>query len=92
MAKAGKPILGLGDDFSGFWDLLEPQLEKTGKSVANKINAETTVTMKRDDNGRPVAMVTIAEAKGLALQAKHGTLTKAAAQEGLDIHRYQIER
>lgn len=85
-------MFSLGDDFSGFWDILEPELEKTGKAVANKVDADTTVTMKRDQNGRPVAMVTIAEARGLALQAKHGSITKAAAQEGLDVHRYNLER
>jgi len=47
-----------------------------------------TVTMKTDRNGRPVALVTLAHAKGLAMQAKYGTLTRAAASQGLDVHRY----
>ena len=47
-----------------------------------------TVTMKTDKHGRPVALVTLAHAKGLAMQAKEGTLTRAAASQGLDVHRY----
>lgn len=70
-------------------ELTEPDLEATANEVARSITGvETTVTMRKDRNGRPVALVTLAEAKGIAMQAKHGTLTRAAAAKGLDVTRY----
>ncbi len=42
-----------------------------------------TVTMTTTD--RAHAFVTIAHPSGLAVQAKHGSLTKAAGQSGLDV-------
>ena len=70
--------------------LLEPEVEKAGNRVADNVTSgtKTTVTMKRDREGRPVALVTLAEAKGLFEQAKNATLTKAAANAGLDVVRY----
>ncbi|MGV0369515.1 hypothetical protein ACUY29_12170 [Corynebacterium aurimucosum] len=69
---------------------LAPQLESKAQAVAGSVEGDVpvTVTMKTDSHGRPVALVTLAHAKGLAMQAKHGTLTRAAASQGLDVHRY----
>ena len=83
-------ILNMPDEW--YMDLLkqaEPDLEAKANEVAASITGvETTVTMREDRNGRPVALGTLAEAKGIAMQAKHGTLTRAAAAKGLDVTRY----
>lgn len=70
---------------------LAPQIEAVAKKVADGVpSAQTGVQMGLDRTGRPVAMVAITEAKGLAIQARTGALTRAAAAQGLDIHRYPI--
>ncbi|WP_411708636.1 hypothetical protein [Corynebacterium sp. LaCa116] len=70
---------------------LAPQLASKAQAVAGAVEGDVpvTVTMKTDRHGRPVALVTLAHAKGLAMQAKRGTLTRAAASQGLDVHRYR---
>lgn len=69
-----------------------PDLERAAKQVTGAItDHDTSVSLGLDRNGRPVAYATITEPHGLAIQAKHGTLTRAAAEAGLDIHRYPIE-
>lgn len=70
-------------------NLSEPLLEAANQvaaSVPSDHNVKVSSGVGR--NGRPFAMVTLAEAKGLASQAKHGTLTRAAASNGLDVRRY----
>lgn len=65
-------------------------VEKAGNAVAASITgANANSQMKTDKNGRPVAMVAITEPKGLAMQARHGTLTRAAAMQGLEVVRYK---
>ena len=91
MAQVGKPRLNIPDSwYKKNLSSLAPQLESKAQSVAGSVEGDVpvTVTMKTDRNGRPVAMVALAHAKGLAMQAKHGTLTRAAASQGLDVHRY----
>lgn len=70
-------------------EMVEPQLEEVANRVAKSITGvETSVTMRYGRNGRLVALVTLAEAKGAAHQAKYGTLTRAAASQGLRVTRY----
>ena len=91
MAKKGSGLwLEIPDEwYQEALILTEPQLDAAAEKVASSISGvEVTVTAKKDRNGRPVRMVTLAEAKGIAMQAKHGTLTKAAASQGLDVVRY----
>lgn len=91
MAKVGKPRLNIPDSwYKKNLSSLSPQLESKAQAVAGSVDGDVpvTVTMKTDRHGRPVALVTLAHAKGLAMQAKHGTLTRAAASQGLDVHRY----
>ena len=91
MAKVGKPRLNIPDSwYKKNISSLAPQLESKVQAVADSVDGDVpvTVTMKTDRHGRPVALVTLAHAKGLAMQAKHGTLTRAAASQGLDVHRY----
>lgn len=71
---------------------LAPQLLEVGKKVADGVSgAKTGVELGMDRNGRPLVMVAITEPKGLALQARSGVLTRAAAAQGLDIHRYPLD-
>ena len=70
-----------------------PLVEQAAKQVASNIPAKyRTGTLSRlDRKGRPVTLVALQEPNGVALQAKYGLMTKAAAEAGLDIHRYPIE-
>ena len=90
MAKNPGLILDLPDEW--YQELLvrsSPEVESVARAVASSISGvETSVTMGVDRNGRPRAMVALAEAKGIAMQAKHGTLTRAAATQGLHVTRY----
>lgn len=53
------------------------------KGDSGEIDLPVTVSMSTTD--RAHASVTIAHPAGQAVQAKHGALTKAAAQAGLDV-------
>ena len=68
--------------------IIAPQLESAAHKVADAVPRDTAVEMGLDRNGRPVAMVAIALPNGLAIQARTGALTRAAAENGMDIHRY----
>ena len=54
-------------------------------SVGNVTDAEVSVLMQTSEYGAPVAVVGILHPAGLAMQAKHGALTKAAAAVGLEV-------
>lgn len=73
--------------------LIVPDLERVAREIQAHVPAgyEVGVLIENDRTGRPVAMVAIMEPWGLAAQAKHGILTRAAAAAGLDVHRYPIE-
>ena len=90
MAKDDGLWLDIPDEW--YQDVLEQtagDVEAVARAAAaSSTDVETTVTMKRDYEGRPVAMVALAEAKGAAMQAKYGTLTRAAASQGLRVVRY----
>ena len=94
MAKSEKPRLELSKEtVAGLWDVLAPQLESKAKAavagIATSDGTKAVVTMKRDRNGRPVAMLVIPHPEGLEMQAKDGVLTRAAASMGADVHRYK---
>ncbi|MCX7445822.1 hypothetical protein OS125_11320 [Corynebacterium sp. P7003] len=64
-------------------------IEAAGAAVASQItDVPVSTRMTVNKAGRPVCLVTITHPKGMASQAKHGTLTRAASAVGLDIHRY----
>ena len=70
-------------------ELVEPQLDEAAHAVADSISGvRVTVTASRNRSGRPTRLVTLAEAKGIAMDAKNGTLARAAAAKGLDVTRY----
>jgi len=53
--------------------------------VGSVTDAEVSVLMGTTKRGAPVAMVTIMHPAGLAMEAKNGTLKKAAASCGLEV-------
>lgn len=58
---------------------------KVGDRDGGPRERDLPVTVSMTTTDRPHANVTIAHPAGLAVQAKHGALTKAAAQAGLDV-------
>lgn len=96
MAKAGKPKFLLNKEtFRKVTATVRPDVEaaarKVAASVRGKVPDEVPVTTlsRHGNDGRPVVLVTIAHPSGLARQAKHGVLTRAAAENGLEVTRYK---
>ena len=93
MAKAGKPKFKLGGDFAEWSQLVRGDVSAAADRVASSVDVpsdvKVSVTNKTGDDGRPVSLVTIEHASGLARQAKYGTLTRAAAENGLEVTRYK---
>jgi len=58
---------------------------KVGDKDGGKHEYDLPVTVKMFTTDRPHAVVALAHPAGESVQAKHGTLTKAAAQAGLDV-------
>lgn len=95
MAGAGKPRFYLQpDEFAKAMELVAPDVTAHGKAVAATLSnslpegVEVTTRQSVARDGRPVCLVTIAHPSGLARQAKHGVLTRAAAENGLEVTRY----
>lgn len=66
-------------------------IEAAAREMAGYVDTDMPVSVQMVPNktdGSPVGLVTIAHPGGLASQAKYGTLTRAAAQAGLDVRRY----
>lgn len=71
--------------------MLAPVVYGAGANIAGRVPPGVASASHLDlvnPSGRPVSLVALTEVNGLAIQAKHGTLTRAAAEEGADIHRY----
>lgn len=83
------------DDFDELMKLVQPQVDEAGEAVGKAVAARVpgdvpvTSTPQIGDNGRPASLVTIAHASGLARQAKSGTLSRGAAEVGLEVTRYE---
>ncbi|WP_257202950.1 hypothetical protein [Corynebacterium cystitidis] len=96
MAKVGKPRLVLTDEwFDEAMEVVRSDVSEAAEVIAGAVRTEVPndvpveVSHKTDRNGRPVSLVVIAHASGFARQAKHGTLTRAAAKAGLEVTRYK---
>lgn len=99
MAKVGKPYLNIPD---GWFRRVKEEnvsvLESAANAVASSLRStakgngggspEVIVSMKKNRKGDPVALVLLAEPNGVAQQVKRGVVTRAAASNGLDVHRY----
>lgn len=75
--------------------MLAPVVSEAGSKIAARVPpsiASANSEDRTDRHGRPVALVALTEVNGLAIQAKHGTLTRAAAEAGADVHRYPKSR
>jgi hypothetical protein len=66
-------------------------VDEAAQSVASNVtdvevsDGEAPVVVDSYTTDRAAASVTLAHAAGLALQAKHGTLTRAAGAAGLEV-------
>jgi hypothetical protein len=58
---------------------------KVGDKDGGRFEYDLPVNVRMFKTDRPHAVVALAHPAGEAVQAKHGTLTKAAAQAGLDV-------
>ncbi len=79
-------------DYDALWKAVPAgPIEAMAQKIAENVDtggvtdAHVEVMMGETQFGAPVALVTIAHPAGLAMQAKHGSLTKAAAAEGLTV-------
>ena len=72
----------LKDDMRGPIDDLAREIA-AGVNVGNVTDAQVSVMSVTTDRAK--ALVTIMHPAGLAMQAKHGALTKAAAAVGLEV-------
>lgn len=70
-----------------------PKLTEEAEAIANDVRSaypdlNVVTSSGVGDNGRPFGLVVIAQINGIAHQVKHGTLTRAAAQQGIETRRY----
>jgi len=82
-------------DWSGvdkaIYDLMHGPVDEAAAKIAANVDvgsvteAEVKVRSGKTEWGWPVARVTIAHPAGLAMEAKHGTLKRAAASVGLTV-------
>lgn len=66
-------------------DNVRAQNIKVGDRDGGKHEVDLPVKVSSSTTDRARAAVTLAHPAGAAVQAKHGALTKAAAQAGLDV-------
>lgn len=90
MGKKDRMRYSLGPKFfARAFDDLEPNLKRTGDKIAGDVAGyEADSMIKRDRNGRPVALVALKHPNGRAIEAKHGTLSRAARRAGAHYHPY----
>lgn len=79
-------------DWPALWKAIPAApVEALAKQIAANVDvgsvtdAEVGVMMGTTKFGAPVALVTIMHPAGLAMEAKHGTLKRAAASVGLEV-------
>lgn len=79
-------------DYAALWKAIPAApVEALAKQIAANVDvgsvtdAEVGVMMSTTKWGAPVALVTIMHPAGLAMEAKHGTLKRAAASCGLEV-------
>lgn len=72
-----------------FGDRLAEEAEAVAENVRAAYPGLKVVTDSGvGTNGRPYGLVSIAQINGIAHQVKHGSLTRAAAQRGIETRRY----
>lgn len=95
MAKAGKTKFKLNKKaMAELMHAVKPDLQEHANAVADsarsKLPPEVPVGTRAqtNDEGRPVVLVTVMHPSGAARQAKDGVLTRAAADNRLEVTRY----
>ena len=70
-------------------DRMRGPIDALARQIADRVDVGTVtdaeVTVRSYTTDRAAAAVTIAHPAGLSMQAKHGSLTKAAASLGLEV-------
>lgn len=95
MAKVGKPTIMVDSERLMEWvrnnhtGTVHDAAENVAASVRAKVPADVEVVVNDHISaaGRPVSVVTIIHPSGMARQAKDGVLTRAAAENGMDVTR-----
>ena len=79
-------------DYDALWKAIPAApVEALARAVAANVDvgsvteAQVGVLMGTTKFGAPVALVTVMHPAGLAMEAKHGTLKRAAASVGLEV-------
>lgn len=92
MATIGKFTLRLDSEGINNWlrSNAPPILQDAAEAVAAGIDGPVDIYQEVGRNGRPYALVVFAHPKALLSQAKHGTMTRAAAEAGVDVTRYEV--
>lgn len=92
LAKKSKPFLKLDNKQIGkILESTAPAIHATAKNVAGSVehwDHPVNVYDTHSEKGRPVSLVVLSHPSALAAQAKYGVLTRAAAKQGLDVHRW----
>lgn len=95
MARSRKPKFRLNTaEFEKLMPLVRGDVDAAGRRLAESVRAKVpgdvpvSVQQRTGEDGRPVSLVTIAHASGLARQAKQGVLTRSAAELGIEVTRY----
>lgn len=85
MLNSGEVVAATKDAAEAVAENARDQGIKVGDVDGGKSEYDLPVTVKMFTTDRPHAVVALAHPAGESVQAKHGTLTKAAAQAGLDV-------
>lgn len=95
MAKSGKITFKLNKaEFRKIMAQQRGATHSAAKKIAGNVKKRlpdgvpVTLQDRTDKNGRPVTLVTVAHASGMARQAKDGILTRSAAEAGMEVKRY----
>jgi hypothetical protein len=86
-------MAGVELDHAGIAEILKTAMrgpiDALARQIADRVDVGTVtdaeVTVRSYTTDRAAAAVSIAHPAGLAMQAKHGSLTKAAASLGLEV-------
>jgi hypothetical protein len=73
----------------GVRDLVDGYAEQVADNVKALVPAGTPVEVRKYTTDRGAATVVVADVRGMAWQAKHGIVTRAAAAAGLEVKAWQ---
>lgn len=92
LARSRKPFLKLDKkQIAAVVQSTAPAVGAVARNVASSVDHwdhPVNVYDTKNEKGRPVSLVVLSHPSALAAQAKYGVLTRAAAKQGLDVHRW----